>query len=587
MLESVLIANRGEVAARIARACRDAGVRSIAVYSDADRCAEHVLLADEAHHLGPTDVHRSYLAMDRLLEVARTSRAAAVHPGYGLLSENAQFAQRVQAAGLTFVGPDPRVIDLLGDKRTAREQAQAVGLPVLPARLLADDDDPIAAAGDIGYPLLVKAAFGGGGRGMRLVRAPDALAEALQQAGRENQAAFGRAEVYLERFLSRARHVEVQVLADAHGSVRQLGTRDCTTQRRNQKLIEEAPAFRLDPDLEQQAVAGSLRLALRVGYRGAATVEFLVGHDPAELFFLEVNTRLQVEHTVTELVTGIDIVVAQLAVASGEPLPSQDSVRLTGHAIQARVNAEDPAVGFLPQTGTVQALRLPSGPWVRVDTGIAAGSVVTSSYDSLLAKITTWGPDRATARARLERALAETVVDGVPTTTGYLTRVLGDARFRAGEHWTGLVDAGDIDTSAPPAPQRVPAPTERTFRAARIRTSDGELRVDVPLLPGQGRPALPVAAAERDRAGDPDPAGDRKQVEPLGGVSPMDGVLVRHTVAVGERVDATTTVAVVESMKMETHVTSGSSGTVTAVHAVAGQSLRRGDRLVTVRDEPT
>jgi acetyl-CoA/propionyl-CoA carboxylase biotin carboxyl carrier protein len=578
MLESVLIANRGEIAARIVRACRDVGVRSIAVYSDADSEAEHVLLADEAVRLGPSEVHESYLCIDRLIEVAKESSAAAVHPGYGLLSENGEFAERVTAAGIVFIGPTAEIIELLGDKRTAREQAEAAGLSILPARMLADDD-AAAIAEQIGYPLLVKAAFGGGGRGMRIVHTPDALPEALEQARRENQSAFGRADVYLERFLPRARHVEVQVLSDMHGNVRHLGTRDCTIQRRNQKLIEEAPAFDLSPEVEERALAGSVRLAHAVGYHGAATVEFLVGHDTGELFFLEVNTRLQVEHTVTEVTTGIDIVAAQLAIASGEPIPfTQQEVRLSGHAIEARINAEDPTLGFLPQTGTINRLRLPTGPWVRTDSGVTNGTTISQFYDSLLAKITAWGPDRETARARLARALAETVVDGVPTTTGYLARVLDDGHFRTGSHWTAMVDTGVIDTSGlETLLVAAAAPVENEHRSVRIRRPFDEIRLDIPIQHSDVRLAARVTDVDADLVAD---AGASRG--PSGGVAPMDGVLVRHNVQVGEQVQASTTVAVVESMKMETHVISGTNGVVIAIHANVGDSLRRGERLVTI-----
>lgn len=579
MFESVLVANRGEIAVRIVRACRDAGVRSIAVYSDADSDAPHVQMADDAVRLGPPEVRDSYLSMERLIEVGRRCGAQALHPGYGLLSENGEFAAQVAAAGMVFVGPAPEVIELLGDKRTARAEAEAAGLPVLPARALTGGDVATLAA-EVGYPLIVKAAFGGGGRGMRVVTGPGSLEEALAQAGRENRAAFGRAEAYLERLVPRARHIEVQILADAHGAVRHLGTRDCTVQRRNQKLVEEAPAFGLPPDLQARALDGAVRLARRVGYRGAGTVELLVDTDDAQLYFLEVNTRLQVEHTVTEMVTGIDIVAAQLAMASGEALGfAQEDVSVDGHAVEARVNAEDPATGFLPQTGTIQRLRLPAGPWVRVDGWIAEGTAVSAFYDSLLAKVAAWGPDRATATTRLARALGETAISGVPTTVAYLARVLGDERFRSGSHWTGMVDAGIVDASGlGDAIPGQPAPTTGAHRPVRIRTPVGEIRLDVPV---QDRPALaPVrsATAGEDRL----PTGRVADARPTGGTAPMDAVLVRHMVAVGDVVEEGTTVAIVESMKMETAVTSGLAGVVVAVHARPGDSLRRGQLIVTV-----
>ena len=577
MIESVLIANRGEIAVRIARACRDAGIRSIAVYSDADSSAEHVRVADDAVHLGPSEVHESYLSIDRLLAAAKESGADAVHPGYGLLSENPEFAARVTAAGLVFVGPSPEVIDLLGDKRSARAEAEKVGLTVLPAREVGTDCDVATPAAEVGYPLLVKAAFGGGGRGMRIVAGPDGLDEAIAQARRENQAAFGHADVYLERYLPRARHVEVQVLRDTHGNVVHLGSRDCTTQRRNQKLIEEAPAFDLAADLLDRALRGSVRLAADLDYHGAATVEFLVAPDTGELFFLEVNTRVQVEHTVTELITGIDIVATQLAIAAGEPLPfSQDDVSFAGHAIEVRVNAEDATTGFLPQTGTIDRLALPGGPWVRADSGVTTGTVVTQYYDSLLAKLAAWGPDRETARTRLARALHETVVDGLPTTTGFLARVLDTEQFRSRTHWTGMVDSGAVPVAGLDSPAAAAAAgSGPRYRPVRIRTPFTELHLDVAV---QQRDVRPAARS----TGDATVSGGSGGREGSGGVAPMDAVLVRHTVAVGDTVEVGTVVAVIESMKMETHVAGGASGVVTALHAQTGDSLRRGQRLVTI-----
>lgn len=576
MLESVLIANRGEIAVRIVRACRDAGIRSIAVYSDGDREAEHVRLADEAVHLGPAGLRDSYLSIDKLIHAAKVTGAAAVHPGYGLLAENAEFAERVIASGLIFVGPSAEVIASLADKRAAREHAQAAGLSVLPGRALGHGDDAAALGANLGYPLLVKAAFGGGGRGMRAVGSPEELPDAVTRAASESLAAFGRGEVYLESQLPRARHVEVQVLSDKHGNIRHLGTRDCTIQRRNQKLLEEAPAVGLDPGAEARAVAGSVELVRRVGYHGAATVEFLVDPATGEFFFIEVNTRLQVEHTVTEMITGVDIVVAQLAIASGEPVGfAQDDLRLSGHAIQARINAEDPSAGFLPQTGRIDGLRLPSGPWVRTDAGVGPGEVIGPYYDSMLAKITAYGPDRDTARVRLARALAETVVVGVPTNVAFLARVLDSHDFRNNSHWTAMVDAGAIEIADIPASPR--AAGTGSYRSVRLRTSSDELLLDIPI-------PLGIQPNRRATTGDRAAAGTGMEYS-TGGVAPMDGVLVRHTVRVGDSVGPDTTVAVVESMKMETHVVSGKKGVVVAIHGEAGASVRRGERLVTVAED--
>ncbi|HEY5760587.1 MAG TPA: biotin carboxylase N-terminal domain-containing protein, partial [Steroidobacter sp.] len=392
----LLIANRGEVAVRIVRACRELGVRAVAVYSDADAGALHTRLADEAHRLGPAPARESYLDIDRIIAVARESGADAVHPGYGLLSENAEFAQAVIDAGLIFVGPEPGTIAQMGDKVAARNAARRSGVPLLPgsAGAIKDASTAMDIAERVGYPLVVKACFGGGGRGMRVVRGPDELAMSLQSAGREANAAFGRGEVYLERYIASARHVEVQILADAHGNVVHLGDRDCSVQRRHQKLIEEAPAPALPESLRSAVALAAIRLAKDVAYRSAGTVEFLVDVASERFYFLEMNTRLQVEHGVTELVTGIDIVAEQIRIARGEALRfSQSDVRIHGHAMQARIAAEDPWESFQPRPGRIETLSLPQGPWLRLDFGVEAGDTVVSHYDSMFGKVQSWGPD--------------------------------------------------------------------------------------------------------------------------------------------------------------------------------------------------
>ncbi len=434
MLESVLIANRGEIALRIVRACRELGVRSIAVYSRADRGAPHVLAADEAHEIGPAPAAESYLRIDRLLEVAARSGARAVHPGYGFLSERAVFARAVRDAGLVFVGPAPDTIAAMGDKVRARRLMREAGTPVIPGSEgpVRDAAEAAREARDIGFPVLLKAAGGGGGKGMRVVEAPDELERALAAAQREARAAFGDPAVYLERHLSAPRHIEVQVLGDEHGNLVHLGERECSIQRRHQKLVEESPSPVGTPELRARMGEAAVRAARAVGYVGAGTVEFL--HLGGEYYFLEMNTRLQVEHPVTELVTGIDLVEWQLRVAAGEALAfAQEDVRLNGHAIECRITSEDPFEGFLPATGRVEVLEIPAGPGVRWDGGVRAGLEIGRHYDPLLGKLVAWGPDRSSAGRRMARALDELAIVGVPTSAPFHRRVMGHPAFQRGD----------------------------------------------------------------------------------------------------------------------------------------------------------
>jgi acetyl-CoA/propionyl-CoA carboxylase biotin carboxyl carrier protein len=445
MFESVLVANRGEIAVRVIRTLRELGVRSIAVFSDADAGARHVAEADQAVRLGPAPARESYLSIERVIEAAVRSGASAVHPGYGFLSENATFAHACASAGLVFVGPPASAVEIMGDKISAKQVVSAAGVPVVPGRFEPGmtDADLVSAASEVGYPVLVKPAAGGGGKGMRLVTDPDGLAEALVSARREALSSFGDDTLFVERFVNRPRHIEVQVLADSQGTVIHLGERECSLQRRHQKIIEEAPSVLLDPATRARIGASAVETARSVGYLGAGTVEFIVSADrPDEFFFLEMNTRLQVEHPVTELVTGLDLVAEQLRIAAGEPLRlSQDDVRLTGHAIEARVYAEDPARGFLPTGGRVLGLREPVDlPGVRVDSGLRTGTEVGSWYDPMLSKIIAWGPDRPTALARLRLALGATVVLGVGTNLAFLGTLLDDPEVVAGRLDTQFVD---------------------------------------------------------------------------------------------------------------------------------------------------
>jgi acetyl-CoA carboxylase, biotin carboxylase subunit len=418
-MRRVLVANRGEIALRIIRACHHAGLEAVAAYSDADKAARWVELADDAVHIGGSPAAKSYLDAEAVLSAAAASGADAVHPGYGFLAENAGFARRVRAAGLVFIGPPAEVIEKMGDKATARRMAEEAGVPVVPGSgPLTDLGSAEAAAVEVGYPLLVKAAAGGGGRGIRPVADAGELAEALATARAEAAAAFGDGTVYLERLIEHARHIEVQVLADDHGNVVHVFERDCSVQRRRQKLIEEAPAPGLDPEIRSAITAAAVRLAAQVGYRNAGTVEFLLAAD-GTFSFIEMNTRIQVEHPVTECVTGLDLVAEQLRLAAGEPLSvSQEDIRLTGTAIELRLNAEDPDDGFRPTPGELSRLDLPGGPGVRVDTGFVGGDRISPFYDSLIAKLICWGATREEALTRTRQALAELRIDGVPSTAG-------------------------------------------------------------------------------------------------------------------------------------------------------------------------
>jgi acetyl-CoA carboxylase biotin carboxylase subunit len=441
-IAKLLVANRGEIAVRIVRACRELGITSVAVFSEVDREALHVLMADEAYLLGPSAPGESYLAIDRLVRVAKAAGADAVHPGYGFLAENAAFAEACAEAGLTWVGPPPAAIRAMGDKTAARRLARQVGVPTVPGSLepLGSDQEAARVAREIGYPVMVKAALGGGGKGMRLVRRAEELSAALRLARSEAQGAFGDAAVYLERVIENPRHIEVQILADAAGHVVHLGERECSIQRRHQKLIEESPSPAVDPALRQQLGAAACRVVKAAGYVNAGTVEFLADAEQ-RFYFLETNTRLQVEHPVTELVTGIDIVHEQLRLAAGEPLGlTQEDIRWRGWAIECRINAEDPFNGWLPSPGTITGLRAPSGPWVRHDAGVYEGATVPRFYDTLLAKLIVWGEDREAAVARMGRALGEYAVTGVRTTIPVLQRIVADADFRAGRLSTGFLE---------------------------------------------------------------------------------------------------------------------------------------------------
>jgi len=491
LIRSVLVANRGEIAVRIVRAARERGIRTVAVYSEADRLAPHVLSADEAHLLGPAPSAESYLRADRLIEIAKEAGADAIHPGYGFLAERASFARDVEAAGLVFVGPSSATIAAMGDKTEARRRMAEAGVPIVPGLTepVTDTDAALEAAESIGYPVLLKASAGGGGKGMRVVAEATALPRAFDAARREALSAFGDDSVYLERYLDRPRHIEIQVLGDAHGNVVHLGERECSIQRRHQKLVEEAPSPVLDPDERAAMGEAAVRAAQAVDYRGAGTIEFL--YQDGEFFFLEMNTRLQVEHPVTELVTGIDIVDWQLRVASGEPLAfRQEDVELHGHAIECRITSEDAANGFLPSTGTITHLSLPSGPGLRWDGGILEGSEITLHYDPLLGKLIVHGTDGPHAIERMKRALTELVIAGVESCGSFHRRVMAEDDFRSGALSIRYLEEHPELTE--------PEDDERVLRAAALAAAllehEDRTRHRTPRVAGDGVPAGATAS---------------------------------------------------------------------------------------------
>lgn len=487
MFQKILIANRGEIAVRVIRACRELGIRTVAVYSEADRAATHVRLADQAFPIGPAPSAESYLRIDRILEAARQSGAEAIHPGYGFLAENPAFAAACEEQGVTFIGPSAHTLTLCGSKTAARRLARQAGVPLVPGtdRDLTDEE-VTALAPAIGFPLLIKAAAGGGGKGMRVVREPGELASALRAARSEGQASFGDPAVYLEKYLERPRHVEMQILADGARGVVYLGERECSIQRRHQKVVEESPSPLVDEELRRRIGEAAVAIAAAAGYRNAGTVEFLVDRDK-NFYFLEVNARLQVEHPVTEMVTGIDLVKAQLAIAAGGPLPvRQEEVRLRGHAIECRIYAEDPFRGFLPSPGRIVTFRRAGGPGVRDDTGVYEGYEVPVYYDPLIAKLVTWGRTRLEAIQRMRRALTEYVIIGIQTTIPFHRQVMEDPAFLAGEMDTTTVDR--ILAALPP-------PGGRHRRAAIIAAALHAYLQDQEAA--AARPAGPAAAGSR------------------------------------------------------------------------------------------
>jgi acetyl-CoA/propionyl-CoA carboxylase biotin carboxyl carrier protein len=594
-ITKVLIANRGEIAVRVARACRDLGITSVAVYSEADRGARHVRAADEAYFIGGTQAAESYLSVERLLDAVSRSGADAVHPGYGFLAENAGFARAVTGAGVCWVGPPPDAIEIMGDKISSRTAAVQAGVTPVPGtdQALTGPGEVIEFGDAVGWPVAIKAAFGGGGRGMRVVASPAEAAEALESAQREAVRAFGRPECYLEKYLTWPRHIEVQVFGDDHGNMVHLGTRDCSVQRRHQKLVEEAPAPNLARHVTEAMGEAAVRLARACGYVNAGTVELI--YQEGEFYFLEMNTRLQVEHPVTEMVTGLDLVALQFLVASGQPLPfSQDDVAWHGHAIEARINAEDPARGsFAPSPGRITRLRAPSGPWVRTDSGYETDDVVDQHYDNLLAKVVAWGPDRESARRRLVRALNETEVEGVATTVPAHLAVLGHPDFISVSHsTTWLAQSVDL-SSIEPAPTAAPAGGEER-KDVQVEVQGRRYEVSVWVPAGHETTTRRAArrpggrGAGRGGAGSSRGPAGREATDgpgtPGGGTVtvPMQGTVVKVLVKVGDRVGPGQTVCVLEAMKMENNIVSEVAGTVAEVRVEAGQSVGSGDIIAVI-----
>lgn len=584
-MRKVLIANRGEIAVRVIRACRDAGLASVAIYADSDRDALHTRLADEAYALGGDTAAASYLRIDRVIEVALAAGADAVHPGYGFLSENADFAQAVIDAGLTWIGPTPQAIRDLGDKVTARHIAQRAGAPLVPgtAEPARDADEIVAFAREHGLPVAIKAAFGGGGRGLKVARTIEEIPALFESATREAVAAFGRGECFVERYLDQPRHVEAQVLADQHGNVIVVGTRDCSLQRRHQKLVEEAPAPFLTDTQRAQIHESAKAICREAGYHGAGTVEYLVGND-GTISFLEVNTRLQVEHPVSEETAGVDLVREQFRVADGEKLRFDTDPEPRGHSIEFRINGEDPGRGFLPAPGTVTELRLPTGPGVRVDTGIESGSVIGGNFDSLLAKVIVTGETREQAIERARRALDEMVVDGMATALPFHRAVLRDeaftaAPFRVHTRWIETEWVNTVPPFTAPAGD-LPAAEERSTVVVEV----GGKRLEVSLPAGFGTTAAAPAAA----AGAPPRrrAGAKKQAGAASGdalTSPMQGTIVKIAVAEGDTVAEGDLIVVLEAMKMEQPLNAHKAGVVTDLSAKVGEVVSSGAVIATLQ----
>jgi acetyl-CoA/propionyl-CoA carboxylase biotin carboxyl carrier protein len=580
----VLVANRGEIAVRIFRTLHELGIGTVAVYSEVDRGSLHVGAADEAYLVGPGPPAESYLNQERVLEVAHRAGAEAVHPGYGFLAENASFARAVARAGLVWIGPPADAIEAMGSKTAAREQMRAAGVPIVPGTTDPVDsaDDVIRLGDELGWPLAIKAAAGGGGKGLKVVVRPDEAERALESARREGQAYFGDPSVYVERYLEDPRHVEVQVLADGHGNVIHLGERDCTVQRRHQKLVEETPSPAVDDELRERIGAMAVEAARAVRYRSAGTIEGLLSSE-GEYFFLEMNTRIQVEHTVTELATGLDLVREQVLIAAGEPLSlRQEDVRMAGHAIECRINAEDPSNGFLPSPGRITSYREPAGPGVRVDSGVAAGSDVPELYDPLVAKLVVHDVDREHARRRMLRALEEFEIGGITTLLGFHRALLAHSCFIAAETCEGMVESEELAKEAEQLSNKT---------TTVVAASDGALRERIHTLELGGRrfqvsalvpepPHAELARRRRERT-----TGGAHGAAKDAVVTPMQGTVLAVEVSDGDEVHAGQVICIVEAMKMENEITAHRDGTITELSVAPGQPVTTGQVICVVAQD--
>ena len=584
-VSKILIANRGEIAVRVIRAARDEGLQTVAVYADPDRDSQHVKLADEAYALGGATAAQSYLVMDKLIEIARRSGADAVHPGYGFLSENAQFAQKCIDAGLTWIGPSPESITQLGDKVAARHIAQKVGAPLVPGTKdpVKSADEVVAFADEHGLPIAVKAAFGGGGRGIKVARDRESIVEMYESAVREATAAFGRGECFIERFLDSPRHVETQCLADAHGNVVVVSTRDCSLQRRNQKLVEEAPAPYLSDEQNKRLYEASRAILREAGYQGAGTCEFLVGTD-GTISFLEVNTRLQVEHPVSEEISGLDLVREQFRIARGEKIEDKDPV-LRGHSFEFRINGEDAGRSFMPAPGTIEKMTVPTGPGVRWDSGFVAGDVIGGNFDSMLAKLIVTGADREQALQRARRALAELTIEGMPTVIPFHRVVLNDPAFAPAEGGDFKVHTRWIETefnNTIPMYSGAPGSVgsdedERT--TVVVEVNGKRMEVSLPDLSGNAKPAAKSASKtrkSRSARGAAKGGGDEL-------TSPMQGTIVKVAASDGDTVAEGDLILVLEAMKMEQPIIAHKAGKVSGLSAKAGDTVTSGTVLATIK----
>jgi acetyl-CoA/propionyl-CoA carboxylase biotin carboxyl carrier protein len=588
VLKKILIANRGEIAVRVIRTCREMGIATVAVYSNLDREALHVRMADEAYALGGEAAAESYLNTEAILGAIEKSGADGVHPGYGFFSENTDFARAITDLGVTFIGPPPESIEVMGDKISSRIAAEKAGVAGVPGRSepLTSPEEVVAFGEEVGWPLAIKAAFGGGGRGMKVVESAETAAEAMESAAREAQAYFGRPEIYVERYLEWPRHVEMQVLADTHGNTLWLGERDCSAQRRHQKLVEESPAPDFPDDIRQAMGAAAVKVSEACGYYNAGTVEFL--YQDGEFYFLEMNTRLQVEHPVTEMVTGLDLVAWQIRIASGEELTfGQDDVQRNGHAIEVRINAEDPSGGrFSPSPGTLTKFHAPSGPGVRLDAGYESGDTVSQYYDNLVAKLIVWASDRESARRRMLRALSETQITGIATTIPAHVAILSHADFAEARHSTKWVEevldlshlpAEPVDSS-PVAP--IPAEEEFPLVERDVTAEVDGRRFAVKLwVPDLGTVAGLRMPVRGKRAASGSAAGGTGSGEVI---VPMQGTIVKVLVAVGDKVEVGQTICLLEAMKMENAINAERAGVIKEVRATAGDSVGAGDIVAVI-----